>query len=322
MRSNILQLTAELQDRGEPFALATVVWRRGPSSGKLGAQLVIFPDGRVRGWLGGSCAEPTVVREALEALNDGKSRLMFLGPEAELQSGHRDGVTLVPMACESEGALEVYLEPMLPKPHVVVIGRSPAAITLVHLAESLGWRATLIDDGGDPDDHPTVGHVLTTLDFTDLDINARTFIVVATQGHYDEAAVQAALSTPAGYVGLVASRKRADSVIELLRGRGLDEVSLIRVRAPAGLDLGRIDHDEMAVAILAELVEVKASGGHAAGVDVDRSETATDPVCHMDVNTLDAKHTSVFEGQTYYFCAAGCLRSFGDDPHAFLSGTE
>ena len=321
MRSNILQLAAELQDRGEPFVLATVVWRRGPSSGKLGAQLVISPDGKVRGWLGGSCAEPTVVREALAALSDGKSRLLFLGPEAELQSGHRDGVTLVPMACESEGALEVYLEPMLPKPHVVVIGKSPAATTLVHLAESLGWRATIIDDGGDPDDHPAVGHFLTSLDFGGLGINARTFIVVATQGHYDEDALETALATPAGYVGLVASRKRADGVIEHLRGRGLDEASLIRVRAPAGLDLGGIDHDEMAVAILAELVEVKASGGLETGVEVHRSEVATDPVCHMDVSMLAAKYTLNFEDQMYYFCAAGCLRSFGADPHAFLSDT-
>jgi len=225
MRPDILQLTAELLDRGEPFALATVVWRRGPSSGKLGAQLVIFPDGRVRGWLGGSCAEPTVVREALEALSDGKSRLMFLGPEAELQSGHRDGVTLVPMACESEGALEVYLEPMLPKPHVVVIGKSPAVTTLARLAESLGWRATTVDAGGDPNDHPTGARVLTSLDFSGLRIDGRTFIVVATQGHYDEDALETALATPAGYVGLVASRKRADGVIEHLRGRGLDETS-------------------------------------------------------------------------------------------------
>jgi len=318
MRSSILQLTAELSGRGEPFALATVVWRRGPSSGKLGAQLVVFPDGTVRGWLGGSCAEPTVVREALEALADGKSRLMFLGPEAELESGHRDGVTLVPMACESEGAMEVYLEPILPKPHVVVVGRSPAATTLARLAQSLGWSATIVDDGGDPEDHPEVGHVLTTLDFSDLGVDGRTFIVVATQGHYDEDALQAALATPAGYVGLVASRKRAGSVIEYLRGRGVDETSLIRVSAPAGLDLGRIDHDEMAVAILAELVEVKAASGLADGVDLHRSEFATDPVCHMDVNVLTTKYVTDFEDETYYFCAARCLGSFEAEPHAFV----
>jgi len=321
MRSDVLQLTAELLGRAEPFVLATVVWRRGPSSGKLGAQVVIRPDGKVRGWLGGACAEPTVVREALEALADGQPRLMFLGPVAELESGHREGVTLVPMACESEGAMEVYLEPMLPKPQVVVIGRSPAADTLARLAQGLGWRAAVVDDDGDADDHPGVERVVTRLDLNDLDINGRSFVVVATQGHYDEEALEAALATPAGYVGLVASRKRADGVIEFLRAKGLDEDTLTRVRAPAGLDLGRVDHDEMAVAILAELVTVKAMGGLAAGVEVHMPEVAIDPVCKMDVDVHTAKYITELEGQTYYFCAAGCLRAFEADPEVFLTGS-
>lgn len=321
MRSDVVRLTAELLGRDEPFVLATVVWRRAPSSGKLGSQAVINPDGKVRGWLGGACAEPTVVREALEALADGQPRLMFLGPVAELASGHREGVTLVPMACESEGALEVYLEPMLPNPHVVVIGRSPAADTLARLTQGLGWRATIVDDGGDPQDHPGVDRVVTSLDLGGLEIDGRTFVVVATQGHYDEDALQAALATSAGYVGLVASRKRADGVIEYLRSRGLGEENLTRVRAPAGLDLGRVDHDEMAVAILAELVAVKAAGGFAQGIEVHMPEVATDPVCEMDVDVQTAKYTTEYQGETYYFCAAGCLRAFEANPEAFLTGT-
>jgi xanthine dehydrogenase accessory factor len=320
MRSDVLQLTAELLDRGEAFVLATVVWRRGPSSGKLGAQVVIYPDGKVRGWLGGACAEPTVVREALEALSDAKPRLMFIGPEAELESGRREGVTLVPMACESEGALEVYLEPMLPNSHVVVIGRSPAAYTLARCAQLLGWRATIVDDGGDADNHPEVAHVLTSLDLSDVNIDENTFVVVATQGHYDEDALRAALATSAGYVGLVSSRKRADSVIEYLRGSGVDETSLMRIRAPAGLDLGAIDHDEMAVAILAELVELKASGQFAGGIAVSRPEIAIDPICGMDVDVLTAKYVSEFDDETYYFCAAGCLRAFESDPQSVVAG--
>lgn len=305
-----------------PFVLATVVWRRGPSSGKVGAQVVIHPDGRVEGWLGGACAEPTVVREALEALSDGKPRLMFFGPDAELESGHRDGVTLVSMVCESEGALEVYLEPMPAKPHVVVVGKSPAVNMLARLAESLGWRVTVVDDGGDPRNHPGVSRVVTSLDFSALEIDESTFVVVATQGHYDEDAMQAALATPARYVGLVASRKRADGVIGYLRDRGLDDEALTRVRAPAGFDLGRIDHDEMAVAILAELVQVKATGGLAAGVDVRRPETATDPVCQMAVDVSGAKYTAELAGDTHYFCAAACLRAFEADPQAFLPGAQ
>ena len=126
----MLELTADARRRGDAFLLATVVWRRGPSSGKRGYKALVFPDGAVVGWLGGACAEPTVVREAKQALQDAHPRLMFLGPADELDGRFRKGVVSVPMACESEGALEVYLEPVLPVPHVVVIGRSPAVGTL------------------------------------------------------------------------------------------------------------------------------------------------------------------------------------------------
>ena len=127
--------------RGEPFVLATVVWRRAPSSGKEGATALITPDRTVRGWLGGACAEPTVVREALKALEEGSPRLLFLGPPEELEGRARDGVVTVPIACQSEGALEVYVEPVLPQPQLVAIGRSPAADALAALAAGLGWRA-------------------------------------------------------------------------------------------------------------------------------------------------------------------------------------
>jgi xanthine dehydrogenase accessory factor len=322
MRPDVAQLTAELLTNRQPFVVGTVVWRRGPSSGKLGAQIVVFPDGSVRGWLGGACAQPTVVREALAALADGEPRLMLLGPTDELGASHREGVTLVPMACESEGALEVYLEPMLPQPHVVAVGRSPAVDTLARLAEQLGWRATVVDDGGSQGNHPGVTNFLSSLDFGAIDVDGRTFIVVATQGHYDEAALRAALDTSAAYVGFVASRKRASTVIEYLRSSGVDDESLTRITAPAGLDLGSVEHDEMAVAILAELVSVKAQGQLQAGVDVQVPEVAVDPVCHMDVNIADAKYVSELDGSTYYFCAAGCQRAFDADPGSFLVGTS
>lgn len=322
MRRDVAHLTAELIDDRQPFVVGTVVWRRGPSSGKLGAQIVVLPDGTVRGWLGGACAEPTVVREALAALEDGHPRLMLLGPADEIGGGHRNGVTLVPMACESEGAMEVYLEPMLPQPHVVVVGRSPAVDTLARLAEQLGWRATVVDDGGDPRDHPGVTSFVSSLDFNGLEIDGRSFIVVATQGHYDEASLKAALATDAAYVGLVASRKRASAVIEFLRTSGVSDEQLTRVTAPAGLDLGSIEHDEMAVAILAELVAVKAQGGLMGGIEIQAPEVAVDPVCHMDVGIQDAKHISQFDGDTYYFCAAGCRKAFDADPQSFLSDAK
>jgi xanthine dehydrogenase accessory factor len=314
MTLHALELAADLTRRGQPFVLATVVWRRAPSSGKEGSKAVILPDGTVRGWLAGACAEPTVIAEARAAMNDGRSRLLFLGPAGELDGVLRDGVVTVPMACESEGALEVYLEPTLPAPHVVVIGRSPAADTVASLAYALGWRATIVDDEGSAD-HPDGIPVLPSLDLAGLGVDTSTAVVVATQGHYDEDALEAALATDAGYVGLIASQRRAATVLDYLRTRGVAEEQLGRVQAPAGLDLGKVDPAEIGVAVLAELVALKGSGGLKAAVPAPLSgQEARDPVCGMTVDVTRARHRSEHDGRTFFFCSAGCRREFEADP--------
>jgi len=307
-----------LQER-TPFVLATVVWRRGPSSGREGAKAVITADGAIRGWLGGACAEPTVVSQALEALVDGRPRLLQLGPPEDFGRRSGDNAVSVAMACESEGAMEVYLEPELPAPQLVVIGRSPAATALVHMGGALGWRATLVDDGGRGDDHPDLSNLLTTLDLTALAIGERDFVVVATQGHYDDKALQAALATDAGYLGLVASRKRAGSVMEFLRDAGVSDEALARVHAPAGLDLGSLANHEIAVAVLAEMVALRAAGGLATGVSVVALEEAIDPVCEMIVAVATARWSSEHEGTAYYFCAPGCRKAFEANPTQFVA---
>jgi xanthine dehydrogenase accessory factor len=325
LRPDVLQLAAELSGRGEPFVLATVVWRRAPSSGKEGATALITPDRKVRGWLGGACAEPTVVREALKALEEGSPRLLFLGPPEELEGRARDGVVTVPIACQSEGALEVYVEPVLPQPQIVAIGRSPVAGALAALAHGIGWRSVLIDDGGAEGDHPGASRVLTTLDLAAAGVDERSFVVVATQGHYDEDALERALATPAAYVGLVASRKRADAVLGYLRDRGVSDDALARVHAPAGLDLGHVSTDEIAVAILAEIVQLKAAGkleaavGTAPAAESSQRHEEIDPVCGMTVDVADARYRTVHDGRTYYFCSAGCLESFESDPARYLT---
>ncbi len=312
MTPELLDAAAELARRREPFVLATVVWRRGPSSGKPGAAALVLPDGTVRGWLGGACAEPTVVRESLLALETGEPSLLVMGEADDRRVP--PGARSVPMACASEGALEVYLEPMLPPPHVVVIGRSPAVGTLASLARALGWAATIVDDGGSTADRPDDVTLVTTLDLSKVEVDPRTAIVVATQGHYDEDAVEAALTTDAGYVGLVASRARAAEVSRLLEGRGVPPGAMTRVTAPAGLDLGATDHAEIAVAVLAELVALRTAGKLRAGALVPPAERprpeAVDPVCGMTVDPLTTHHRAERDGTTHYFCSAGCRERF------------
>jgi xanthine dehydrogenase accessory factor len=317
MDTRVLAEAVSLVEARHPFALATVVWRRAPSSGHVGAKAIITPDGFVRGWLGGACAEPTVVREALAALEDGRPRLLFLGPADELPGRDLDDVTLAPMACESEGALEVYLEPFLPKPQLVVIGRSPAVHALARHATALEWDVTVIDDGGVATEHPFPERVRTSLDLDDLEIGPATAIVVATQGHYDDVALHAALRTDAGYIGVVAAEKRASSLLRLLHDQGVDDAQLARVHAPAGLDLGPVSNAEIAVAVLADLVRRRAAGELRGGAQGPPRRDAVDPVCGMTVYTDDAKHHLVHRGRDVWFCSATCRRAFTDDPDAF-----
>ena len=319
MRPEILRLAADLSARGEPFVLATVVWRRSPSSGKEGATALVTRDGAVHGWIGGACAEPTVVREALRLLAEGRSQLLFLGPPEDLAANRREGVVTVPIACQSEGALEVYMEPVLVQPQVVAVGRSPAARTVVGLAAGLGWRALLVDDAGAPEAMAAGVRWAPRLDPGDID--DRTYVVVATQGHYDEDALAAALATSSPYVGLVASAKRAAAVLGYLRDRGTDEAALARVHAPAGLDLGRTPTEEIAVAVLGEIVALRASGALGAGTTVaaPARHEEIDPVCGMTVEVGGARFRTVHDSRTYYFCAAGCLARFEADPAPYLA---
>ena len=292
---SILRQAARLHEEGRAFALATVTWSRGPSSGKGGSKAIIHPDGRVEGWLGGACAAPTVVRHALEALGDGEARVLMLG-----EGDRRPGVTDVAMACDSEGSMEVFVEPVLPSPHLIVVGSSPMTGTLRRIAEVVGWRAEVVTEVGD------IGRA-----------GERSYVVVATQGHYDEPALEAALATHASYVGLVASQKRASSVLTWLRERGAGEGTLARVHAPAGVDLGSTTHEEMAVSIMAELVAFKAAGAGAQVVQVVIPPQAVDPVCGMLVDVATAGFVSHHAGEEVYFCAAGCRRAFESDPSAY-----
>jgi xanthine dehydrogenase accessory factor len=313
MELDVLARALALRERREPFALATVVWRRAPSSGQLGSKALILADGSMQGWLGGACAQPTVVQEALAAMSDGHSRLLLLGAPDDLGAQPDDGIVKVPMACESEGALEIYLEPVLPAPQIIIIGRSPAVFTLAQLATDLEWEVAVIDDGGDPTDHPRPEVVRTRLDLTGLGVGPASAIVVATQGHYDDLALDAALRTGAGYVGLVSAGKRASATLALLRERGLPDDQLARVSAPAGLDLGRVGNAEIAVAVLAELVARRAAGTWGGRPVEAAAVQARDPICGMTVDPASSRYHATHAGVDHWFCSPGCLAEFARD---------
>jgi xanthine dehydrogenase accessory factor len=282
---DVLIEAGRLAAERQPYAFATVVRVERPTSAREGNHALIRPDGSVVGWIGGACSEPTVVREALRSLADGRPRLVAI-----------DG------ACASEGLVEVFVEPQLPEPVLAVLGESPAADTLADLATRIGWRVT-----------------------RELGPEAEA-VVVATMGHADEEALGAALASEAGYVGLVASSRRAAAVLGALSESGVGEAALARVRSPAGLDLGPSRQEEIAVAVLAELVAWRharpshdAASAERLGNTVLQSPTV-DPVCGMTV--ADARETASFEGVEYAFCSAGCRQRFEAEPERYVAATR
>jgi xanthine dehydrogenase accessory factor len=305
-----LEQAAELARTGEPFALATVVWRQGPSSGKESCRAIITASGELHGWIGGACAEPAVIRQAREVIAEGAPRLLLLGTTEQFGGPVREGMSFVPISCQSEGALEVYIEPVQPALHLVVVGQSPMARTLAELAKALGWRAD----------------VIAGQDFSAGQAGEQSIVVVATQGHHDEEAIEQAVAARPAYLGLVGSARRGAAVLGYLAERGVPREDLDRVRVPAGLDLGHTTHQEIAVAILAEIVKLRASGelGLPSGIPAGRAAVApapaeaVDPVCGMTVTAGPSAYPFEHEGVTYYFCCAGCRREFEKDPAAHV----
>jgi xanthine dehydrogenase accessory factor len=309
---DVLARARELSDAGEAFALATVVWRQAPSSGHVGSRAIVTADGRVEGWIGGACAEPVVVREAQRVIESGEPQLLHLGTSdgptgtaVQVPAGAR----FVTMSCQSVGALQEFIEPVVPVVDLVVVGASPAATTLVALADTLGWQARLVGAS----------------DLAGTPVGPRSVVIVATQGHGDEEAVEWSVRAEPAFVGLVASRKRGETVLGYLADRGVPRELLGRVHTPVGLDLGHTSHAEIGVSVLAELVQLRAAGMFTAPLrrplpllTTDVAEEAVDPVCHMTVPADDAHWPHAVGGTTYWFCCLPCHDRFAADPARYL----
>jgi xanthine dehydrogenase accessory factor len=321
MSNTIIELAHRLTQASEPFVLATVVWCERPPSAKPGAQAIIQADSTITGWIGGSCAQPVVLREALRILREGdEAYLLRLGaPEVGIE---RSGVRVFPMSCTSGGILDIYMEPHLPQPQLLLIGDSPVIAALQKLAAILDFTVNQID----------------TADLSNFTIDERTYILVATHGQYDEDALEQALRSPAVYVGMVGSHRRSESCREYLRASGLTEQQIERLKAPAGLDIGALTPQEIAASILSELVQVRRRGTiinqepsgfadekqfESAHIAIESEpETAIDPVCGMIVEISTARHRSNLDGRDYYFCCPACKRQFERNPQEYLVQNE
>ena len=260
---DILDIISARKETGEPFALATVVRTVSATAAKAGAKAVILPDGTIHeGWIGGGCARAAVLKAAKDALADGQSRLVSVQPpetldERGLKAGEeKEGVRFAKNMCPSQGTMDIFVEPVMPRPQVVVCGSSPVAVAIADLARRSGFSVTVCSPAAeqsafDEADRRIEGYALPV-----SEAGSR-FVVVSTQGRGDEAALQAALAVDADYIAFVGSRRKADVLRAALEKRGVSPERLAKLKSPAGLDLGAITPDEIAISILAEIVAVR-----------------------------------------------------------------
>jgi xanthine dehydrogenase accessory factor len=299
--ADLLETIVDLRKRRQPFAIATVVRAERPTSSKPGDKAIISPDGTLTGWIGGSCAHDIVVKNALEALEEGAPRFLTLSSDSAVEA-KRFGVIDVPMQCYSGGVLDVFIEPNLPMPQMVVIGYETIARALVRISKTLHFHVTVVDPLATRASVPEADEVINELKLPSIGNDA--FIVVATHGRYDEEALEQAARTSASYIALVSSPKRAGVILQQLRDRG---VSVDRIKSPAGLDIGAQGAEEIALSIVAEIVQQRR-----ARKPVERTVVAEaiDPICNMSVVIANAQFTAEHQGRRYYFCCAHCQRTF------------
>ena len=266
----VMDLVAEMKAAEQAFVLATVVRTVSVTAAKAGAKAIIRPDGTiVAGWIGGGCARGAVLKAAREALADGEPRMVSVQPENLLEElgvkpgEMREGVRFASNMCPSKGTMDIFVEPVMPHPSLVIFGASPVAMSLAAQARQLGYHVTLAAPSADTPVTPDADVVVDGFALGELN-QARRFVVVSTQSKGDEAALRAAIATDAEYRAFVGSRRKMMALREKLVAQGVDPVAIDRVKAPAGLDLGAITPEEIAMSILAEITALRRRGQRAA----------------------------------------------------------
>ncbi len=334
----------ELTAKSEPFAVATVVRARRPTSAKPGSKAIITAEGTLVGWVGGSCAQPAVIEQAMVALNDGKPRLLKLGPDDIVSNEEaEEGTIHYAHTCQSHGALDIFVEPYLPRAQLVIFGHEPTAQVLAKLAKLLDFRVIVVDPLATREAFPEADAILDGLDSSKVEITSHSYVVIATHqtypGESDEKLLEQVITSKAPYVSLVASKRRGRIALQYLAQRRISQDHLTKLKSPAGIDIHAVTPNEIALSIIAEIVSVmrgekiqllieterfgsqleqvlKPATGQTQSQRSDDS-LAEDPVCHMEVNISTAQYSSIYRGVSFYFCSSGCKRKFESKPDKY-----
>lgn len=321
MFDQFLNTSQQLFAKNEPFAIAFVINRKVPSSGKPGDKAVIHADGTIEGWIGGGCTRGIVLKEAHLAISTGTPRVVRIAPDGDKLQ--QEGIHEYHMTCHSGGTVELYIEPIMPKTHLVILGKSQVAKALAQIASVGDFRVSVFANAINQNDFSTATEVVSGLEVEKI-VRSHSHIVVCTQGENDEQAIANALSANPASIAFVASRKKANSVYKTLRGMGITFDQLKKIKTPAGMDIGAKTPQEVAISILAEIIKSKYEQAVEQKDGLDTAPALNNnpaifinPVCQVPVDKATAKHVINFKEKDYYFCCDGCKVVFEKEPEKY-----
>ncbi|MEB3101396.1 XdhC family protein [Ferviditalea candida] len=301
-----------------PFAVVTVVRSAKPTSAVVGSKALVYPNGQMFGFVGGHCTQSLVVSQALECIETGESRLLLITSD-ESQIRVNDGVTVMPMTCHSEGTVELFIEPKLPAPTLLVIGDSPIAKYLLTFGEHMNFNVKSLSlEQISKSEAPDV-HLLK--DKIQQILKPGSYVVIATMGVYDEESIRALAGIELSYAGLITSPKRKAKVLDWIKDQGLSAQFSSFISAPAGLDLGAVEPSEIAITILAEIIQYRRQKKRPAvkfEARITERNEAIDPVCHMVVDMDKTLFKTEYQGKEYGFCCPHCRQAFLKDPDSYV----
>jgi xanthine dehydrogenase accessory factor len=323
MYNDLIDQISKYMGQGEEFAVAHVIWREAPSSGKPGDKAIILKDGTIIGWIGGGCVKGIAVKEAREAIRENRSRLVRIDPDEgnSEDSSHKT----YRMTCHSGGTMELFIEPITPNPQLIIVGKSNIARALSKLAIATNLRVHVLSNDVHKGMFPGVNNIHDRVDFSKINIDKNTFIVVSTQGEDDEESIRKALETNCNYVGFISSLRKSVKIKEYLEQTELSANRINELKIPVGMDINAKLPEEIAISILAEIVQLFRDPNRKEDQESDTAindDSYINPVCRVAVSKKDAKHVLEYGAHTVYFCCDGCKVSFDTEPEKYIEILE
>jgi len=326
MRNSYIDKINSLRESEEIYATAIIVRRKQPSSGKPGDKAIITKDGEIHGWIGGGCTRGIVLKEALESMKDRKPRFVAISPESKTNAF--SNTKIYNMTCQSGGEVEVYIEPILPKPKLIIFGTSHISMALAKIANAIDFRVEVYSTIVENNVFTDLENVNSISEFDASKVSSSAYLVVCTQGEGDAQALMKAIAVGSSYLSFVASMKKANAIFSDIRKEGIKFDQLKTIKTPAGLDINAKTPDEVAISILAEIIQhyrTKSEdnkSSEADKIEIQNDDLYINPVCNIPIRKSTAKYILEHQGEKVYFCCDGCKVSFEKEPSKYMSSSN